>query len=74
MSSNTDRSSYRNTFKNQTSYSTAGSQSLNKSLLNEEPVVSKRVSYSYSSSSGGGGGGGNYFGTILRACLLKSDK
>ena len=55
MASNTNRSSYRNTFKNQTAYSTAGSKSLNRSFTVEEPVVSKRVSYSYSSSGGGGG-------------------
>lgn len=54
MDSKTGRSSYRKTFGNQTAYSTAGSKTFGKSYINEEPIVSKRVSYSYSSSSGSG--------------------
>ena len=52
MASKSGRSSYRKTFGNQTTYSTAGSRSLIKSYAQEDPVVSKRVSYSYSSTSG----------------------
>nr|CAB3248812.1 glial fibrillary acidic protein [Phallusia mammillata] len=57
------RSSYRNTFGNQTAYSTAGSKLFGKSgFVNEEPITSKRVSYSYSSSSSGGAGVGSGMG------------
>ena len=54
MASKSGRSSYRNTFKHQTAFSTAGSRTLGRGMV-EEPVVTKRTSYSFSSSNTGGG-------------------
>lgn len=65
-------SSYRKTFGGQTAYSTAGSRGFSK-LVNETPIVSKRVSYSYSSSGGGGGGGMSHGGSMSGMKILATN-
>nr|XP_039274311.1 glial fibrillary acidic protein-like [Styela clava]CAC04000.1 intermediate filament protein D [Styela clava] len=55
-------SSYRRTFGGQTAYSTAGSKGFGSRLIHETPIVSKKVSYSYSSSGGVGGSAGASMG------------
>jgi len=58
MANKSGRSSYRNTFGSQTAYSTAGTKSFSGGgFATEEPVVSKRVTYSYSSNASGGASG-----------------